>query len=108
MNKLEAADILYEMQVTCDCGNQLTDIWNDALNLAIAELEDDGWFSVKKALPPKPKKDSDVYIVQCSHVKTPFLAYWDGENWDDKVIPLFDVIAWQPMPRQYIEDSGDF
>lgn len=72
------------------------------------DLIGDNWIPVEERLPEEPKFMEDSYIVQQKNVTDPFSAYWDGKEWtdvnDDKVE---EVIAWQPLPKQYKPNKQD-
>lgn len=65
------------------------------------EMNNDDWIPVEKRIPKEPKYIEDSYIVQTEDIITPFSAYWDGKEWTDVNDEPLEVIAWQPLPKQY-------
>lgn len=60
------------------------------------------WVPCSERLPEKPEIGEDSYIVQKANVRTPFSAYWDGENWSNTDNDILkNIIAWMPLPQPY-------
>lgn len=68
--------------------------------------DDYKWTPCSERLPDCPSMLSEKgYIVQEDHIREPFSAYWDGQEWtgneDER---LDDIIAWMPLPKPYKEN----
>lgn len=59
------------------------------------------WNPCSEKLPPEPLFE-ESYLIQESHIDTPYTAYWDGEKWTDSdMVVLKNVIAWMELPERY-------
>lgn len=112
MNVLEKIleEIESEAMTNKEVGRKQCEGMARAMNIICSHMNevDDGWIPVEERLPEEPKFMEDSYIVQQKNVIDPFSAYWDGKEWtdvnDDKVE---EVIAWQPLPKQYKPNKQD-
>lgn len=70
----------------------------------------DGWISVDERLPEVPEGLADEYCpefnvtIKGAERATTLKYSWDGTWFDDRG-DIYDVIAWQPLPKHYIPNE---
>lgn len=82
----------------CRCGRHYVNTCND------------GWISVDERLPEVPEGLADEYCpefnvtIKGAERATTLKYSWDGTWFDDRG-DIYDVIAWQPLPKHYIPNE---
>lgn len=84
--------------------NRAIDLCTNIINAHIKHMNN-GWIPSKKHLPKAPEMEDEYpeFNVMIEGAKTPTTLQYTQEGiWVDDYGNAYNVIAWQPLPEQYI------
>lgn len=102
-----------------NCYNGFSDTFDKACIIGLIEeqptVEIPRWIPCEERLPEKPfgclvtVMDTDPITMEEFENILPYFVGYDGEQWNDAegLQCPFEVIAWQPLPDPYREESED-
>lgn len=84
--------------------NRAIDLCTNIINAHIKHMND-GWIPVEERMPEAPEMEDEYpeFNVMIEGAKTPTtLQYSHDGVWVDDYGNVYNVIAWQPLPKPYI------